>query len=293
MNFFDTIKFFWNNHIRRKLTSTLMLFVVVGLCLISLVYQYFSRSDSVSLAAIAGAVVVPFQKGVNAAGGFLFRAEEKHNDLESARKQIEELEKENEKLKMEADLNRGLVRENEELRSLVRAKERLSEYDMITCSVIGAEASGVFRRFTIDRGSIDGLKVNMNVINGDGLIGYISQVGLNFSVVTCILEDGINVSAMTKNGHDNCIVTGSMELAASGEMVIENALSSVDLDKDSTLVTSFISDKYLPGLLIGYVTENTLNPGKLTRSGKVRCSVDFSHIHEVMVIRTMKEKAEE
>ncbi|MBQ1377460.1 MAG: rod shape-determining protein MreC, partial [Lachnospiraceae bacterium] len=101
------------------------------------------------------------------------------------------------------------------------------------------------------------------------------------------------VSAMTKNGHDNCIVTGSMELAASGEMVIENALSSVDLDKDSTLVTSFISDKYLPGLLIGYVTENTLNPGKLTRSGKVRCSVDFSHIHEVMVIRTMKEKAEE
>ena len=293
MNIFDSIKYFWNTHIKGRLSATAALVIVVSLCLISLGYQYFRREDSLSISAIAGAVVVPFQEGVNSVGSFLFSKESQRLDLESARKRIEELEQENTLLKIEQEKNKDLVSENENLRSLLRAKERLSGYSMIEATVIGSENVNVFRRFTINRGSTDGIKVNMNVINGEGLIGFVSGVGLNYAVVTCITEEGVNVSAMTRNSQKNCIVTGSLELLDQGLLKLENALASVDFDSDSTLVTSDISDKYLPGLLIGYVVENNVDAGNLTRSGKVRCAVDFSDIREVLVITDMKEGTED
>lgn len=293
MTFFDSLKTFWNNHIRSRLNSRAALFAVVVLCILSLLLQYFRRDDAVSIATIAGAVVVPFQEGINAVGGFVFDTEQKRKDLNSAKERIEELEKENESLKLQNELNGQLVKENEDLRRLLRAKDRIKDYEILEASVIGADGTGILKRFTIDRGSLDGIKKDMNVINGEGLVGYVSQVGLNYAIVTCIIEDGINVSAMTKNNRKNCIVTGSLELMEKGELNLENALSSIDFDTDSTLVTSDISDRYLPGLLIGYVTEHQIDPGELTISGKVKTAVDFSDIREVLVITTMKEKPED
>ena len=72
-------------------------------------------------------------------------------------------------------------------------------------------------------------------------------------------------------------------------MLFANALSSIDFSKDSTLVTSFISDRYLPGLLIGYTESVTPNEDGLTQNGLVRTAVDFTNLHEVMIIKTLRE----
>ena len=267
--------------------------MVIALCVASLIYQYFSREDAYPVSSLAFSAIVPFQQGVNSIGGFLFDRETARMELSEAKQRIEELEEENRLLKIREDRNQDLIRENEDLRALVRAKERLSDYEMLEASVIGSENADIFRRFTIDRGTLDGIAVNMNVINGDGLIGYISQAGLNYSVVTCITEDDISVSAMTRNGKKHCIVTGDLELSREGMLKMENAPVTVDLGTDQTLVTSNISDKYLPGLLIGYVTEYEKDLGELTQSGKVRCAVDFTDIREVLVITSQKEKKED
>ena len=158
MTFFDSLKTFWNNHIRSRLNSRAALFAVVVLCILSLLLQYFRRDDAVSIATIAGAVVVPFQEGINAVGGFVFDTEQKRKDLNSAKERIEELEKENESLKLQNELNGQLVKENEDLRRLLRAKDRIKDYEILEASVIGADGTGILKRFTIDRGSLDGIK---------------------------------------------------------------------------------------------------------------------------------------
>ncbi len=293
MNIFDSIKYFFNTHVKNRLRSTAVLFVVIALCVASLIYQYFSREDAYPVSSLAFSAIVPFQQGVNSIGGFLFDRETARMELSEAKQRIEELEEENRLLKIREDRNQDLIRENEDLRALLRAKERLSSYEMLEASVIGSENSDIFRRFTIDRGTMDGIAVNMNVINGDGLIGYISQVGLNYAVVTCITEDDISVSAMTKNEKKHCVVTGDLELSREGMLKMENAPVSVDFRSDSTLVTSNISDRYFPGLLIGYVAEYEKDMGELTQSGTVRCAVDFSDIREVLVITSQKEKKED
>lgn len=293
MNIFDSIKFFWNTHIRNRLRSGVVLIIVVILSAASLLFQYFRREDAFPVSSIAMSFVVPFQQGVNSIGGFLFDRETRRLEIEDAKEQIAALEKENERLKIDAERNKDLLRENEDLRALLRAKERLSSYDMIEASVIGSENADVFRRFTIDRGSLDGIETDMNVINQEGLIGYVSSVGLNYAVVTCIIEDGISVSAMTRNERKNLIVTGDLALQKNGMLKLENALSSIDFKQDSTLVTSAISEKFIPGLLIGYVTESTPDDGNLTVSGLVKCAVDFSDIREVLVITNKKQQKED
>lgn len=293
MSIFSSIGKFFKVHIFDRFTAKVCLILVTGLCVVSLLYHYFMREDAVSVMTVVGAVVVPFQEGANKVGGILFKKEEERLNLVEARERIAELES------MNADLNRklddadSLFVENEELRSLLYAKERLSDYEMLEAEVIGNDGINCFERFTINRGSMDGIKVDMNVINNDGLIGVVTQVGLNYAIVTSIIEDGMNVSAMTKNGHENCIVTGDLKKSGQSTLLLKNALTDVDLSHDGTLVTSYISDKYLPNLLIGYAENVTVNNGSLTQSGTVKTAVDFSRVSYVLVITTMREELQE
>ena len=276
--------------IKSHLTSRVALIVVCVLCVASLLYNYWSREDSVKPAQIAGAVIIPFQEGLNEIGSFLFRSEEDRISLSEARQRIDDLEKANAQLKREnSDLNE-LALENERLRRLLDMKERLSGYEMTEASVIGNDGSNMFVRFTLNKGMMDGIQVNMNVINDRGLVGIITAVGPNYSICTAIIEDGTNVSAMTKNGHLNLIVSGDMSTRGLSEMRFQSALRSIDFSEDSTLVTSFSSDRYLPGLLIGYTENVTLKEEELTQRGLVRTAVDFTNIHEVLIIKTLREE---
>jgi len=54
------------------------------------------------------------------------------------------------------------------------------------------------------------------------------------------------------------------------------------------IVTSHISDKYLQGILIGYISEITVDSNNLTRSGYITPVVDFKNLQEVLVITTTK-----
>ena len=54
-------------------------------------------------------------------------------------------------------------------------------------------------------------------------------------------------------------------------------------------MTSHISDKYLQGITIGVVSDIEVDSNNLTRSGYLTPVVDFKHLHEVLVITTLKE----
>ena len=55
------------------------------------------------------------------------------------------------------------------------------------------------------------------------------------------------------------------------------------------VVTSNISEKYLPGILIGYVCELNNDANNLTKSGQITPVVDFKHLQEVLVILELKD----
>ena len=140
-----------------------------------------------------------------------------------------------------------------------------------------------------DKGSLDGIEVDMNVIAGSGLVGRINAVGDDWARVQAIIADNAAVSGMVLSSSDNLIVSGSLELYNNGKISWSKLVDPANrVSVGDKIVTSNISDKYLPGILIGYISSVELDANNLTKSGEMIPAVDFEHLGEVLVIRTMK-----
>ena len=177
------------------------------------------------------------------------------------------------------------------MRELYDLDQNYADYKTTGAHVIAKGTSNWFNTFTIDKGSKDGIKADMNVIAGSGLVGIVTDVGKNYAVVRSIIDDNSNVSGMMLSTNDNCIVSGNLKSMTESNMILFSNLEDVDhkVSTGESVITSNISDKYLPGLLIGYVTEVTDDNNNLTKSGKITPVVDFKHLQDVLVITQLKE----
>lgn len=276
------------------LPSKYLLFILTIVCLLLVVLTFNTTIFSGPLGSIAGYVVVPFQDGLSQIGSWL-------NDRKEELVEIRDLLEENENLKQQIDELTmeitGLQQDKYELnnlRELYQLDSQYDEYDKIGARIIARDAGNWYSSFVIDKGYEDGIAENMNVMAGSGLVGIVVDVGPNWAKVTSIIADNVNVSGKVLSTSDDLMVSGNLELMKDGVIsfiqLIDEENKVVEGDK---IVTSTISDKYLPGILIGYINHISEDPNNLTKSGWVTPAVDFEHLEEVLVITQLKQTIEE
>ncbi len=246
-----------------------------------------------TLAEISSYVTIPFQRGISETGTYLSNRSDELVQIRDLIQQNKELQQQIDELTIE---NNNLTQEKYELnnlRSLYKLDQEYSDYQKTGAKVIGKNSGNWFQSFTIDKGTKDGIQLNMNVMAGSGLVGIVTEVGYNWSRVTSIIDDSSNVSGMTLSTGDNMIVSGNLELMSQNKISFSKLIDSNDQVKEGDkVVTSNISDKYLPGLLIGYITSIESDSNNLTHSGTITPAVDFEHMDEVLVILDLKQQTE-
>ena len=90
---------------------------------------------------------------------------------------------------------------------------------------------------------------------------------------------------------DNLVVQGSLQLMEDGVIGFGQLNDSQNrVEVGDKVVTSNISDKYLPSILIGYISEIDQDANNITKSGKITPAVDFEHLEEVLVILKTKQQ---
>ena len=267
-------------------------YILLGLsifCVLMMVLSSFSDKVGGPFKTVANVTVIPLQQGMNQIGGWM-------GDMKDNFSTMKQLKSENKKLREQVD---ALTTENnylqekryefERLQELYKLDQNYAEYEKTAAHVIGKDAGNWFGTFTIDKGSKDGIEVNMNVLAGSGLVGIVTDVGPTWAKVRSIIDDSSNISAMAISTSDTCIVSGDMALMGTGQIAfsqMENNDNVVAVGDQ--IVTSYISDKYLQGILIGSVSEVNVDSNNLTRSGYITPAVDFKNIQEVLVITTTK-----
>lgn len=275
---------------RFTIPSKYLLFILTVLCTVMMLLTFSTDIFNKPLNTVAGYVIVPFQRGISSVGGWLStRAEELV--------QIRSLLEENEALKQQVDAltveNTQLQQEKYELSSLqqlFKMDAQYEGYEKVGARIIARDSGNWYHSFTIDRGSDDGLAVDMNVIADGGLVGRVIAVGPNWAKVTSIISDNSNVSGKVLATGDNLIVSGDLELMQQGNISFSQLLDSAGVVvSGDKVVTSHISDKYLPNILIGYISDIMLDSNKLTKSGTLTPAVDFEHLEEVLVILDQKQ----
>ena len=274
---------------RFTLPGKYLLLILSFICILLMVLTYGTNAFDVPVNSVAGVILVPFEKGISRAGEWLRNRED---ELASVRSLLEENERLRERIDQLTEENTILTQERYELidmQNLLELSETYYSYNKVGARVIAKDPGNWYDSFIIDKGTDDGLALDMNVIAGGGLIGRITRIGPNWARVTSIISDGVNVSGQVVSSDLTLIVTGDLELTETRQLRFSQLSDPDDtVIKGDKVVTSNISDKYLPGLLIGYIDTVTNDANNLTRSGTLTCASDFDHLETVLVITDMK-----
>lgn len=269
-------------------TSRYILIALTAICLIFISTSFFTDKLVAPLRDAVSMVVVPLQKGMNNLGLWTY---DKYTTLQ----EISVVLDENKELKSKVD---DLTEENNQLRQDTYELSRLRElyeldekypgYTKVGARIIEVTTNNWSKAFKVDKGSDDGIKKDMNVIAGGGLVGIVADVGKNYSIIKTVVEDNNSVSGMLIDTNDTCIVEGDIELSDSGLIKLTHFKSDITVRDGDKIVTSNISDKYLQGILIGYAKDVEPDSNNLTQSGYLVPAVDFNNLQEVLIITEMK-----
>ena len=272
------------------MTSKYILIVLTAVCLIFISTSFFTDRLVAALRSAISMVVVPLQKGMNNLGLWTY---DKYTTLQEIsvvldenkelRSKVDDLTEENNQLRQDTyELSR--------LRELYQLDEKYTGYTKVGARIIEVTADNWSKAFKVDKGSDDGIQKDMNVIAGGGLVGIVTEVGKNYSIIKTIIEDNNSVSGMLIDTNETCIVEGDIEQSDSGFVKLTHFKSDITVRDGDKVVTSNISDKYLQGILIGYAKDVTPDSNNLTQSGYLVPAVDFNNLQEVLIITEMKKQ---
>lgn len=277
-----------------SIPSKYLLLILTCICVALMAVTFFTDYSASPLNKLVGYVVVPFQNGVSRIGTWISVRMDELGELrvvleenQELKKQIDELTAQNTQLQQDKyELNN--------LRELYKLDEQYSGYDKVGARIIARDSGNWFHAFTIDKGTDDGLAIDMNVIAGGGLVGRVVDIGPNWAKVNAVINDDSNVSGMVLASSDILMVTGSLRLMEEGVIGFGQLIDSRQkVEVGDKVVTSNISDKYLPNILIGYISEINQDSNNITKSGKITPAVDFEHLDEVLVILEAKQQIED
>lgn len=273
-------------------SSKYWLLILSILCVILMGLSLVTDSVSGPLRTIANYTIVPMQKGINTIGMWMNDFTQNFETLQEVRNENKALQEKVDELTVTNNLLQQEKYELERLRELYKLDQKYGEYEKVGAHVTANDSGNWFSSFVIDKGEKDGIAVDMNVMAGTGLVGIVTEVGPNWARVRSIIDDASHVSALILSTSDKCIVDGDLTLMQEGKIRFEQLPNNDSvIEVGEQVVTSHISSKYLPGILIGYISDIQVDSNNLTRSGYITPAVDFQHMQEVLVITSTKEQA--
>lgn len=275
---------------KRRFTPSIkvILALCTVFCFIMIIISFKFQNSINPVKTYAGNIIQPMQSGINSVGTSIYE----FFDLFKTKKSILA---ENKKLKETIDEikseNVSLIEDRNELsslRELYKLDQGYKQYPKVAARVVSHDDSNWYNEFTIDKGSDDGLSKNMNVIAGNGLVGIITEVGKSYSKVRSIIDDNSYVSGVFVRTSDMCDVKGNLSTVKDGYIDVERISIDSEIEEGYEIVTSYQSDRYLQGILIGYVSDIKPDANNMTMTAKVIPVVDFSRLETVLVITEVK-----
>ena len=165
----------------------------------------------------------------------------------------------------------NLKEEIEELKKLSNIKLTLTDYNYINATIIERNREYWFNSLTINKGESDGIKVDMAVIDSDGLIGRISSVTRNTSTVKLITTNDINnkISAVIKN--DDKKIYGIINGYDNDNNLLHMIITKYEnIEKDSLVLTTGMGGVFPSGIMIGKVVDIIKKEDNVTNIVRVR-----------------------
>lgn len=252
--------------------------LAVVLALIPAVLAAFGRVDVVrsGLATVAKPFSYCGNKVAEAFDGFV----SVFADYDKLQKENEELRATVESMENQLADDEVLREENEWLREFLDLSTKNPDFSFADADIISFEAGNYSTVLTLNKGTVHGIKKNMPVITSRGVIGYVSEVGLDWCRVTEIIESTSKVSVYTDRTGVIGAVEGDAVLRAEGKCLM-SCSPDADIKPGDRVYTSGTGEIYPDGLLVGKITSVDADETTRRLIATVEPSVDFKDIHNL------------
>ena len=263
-------------------------FFIICLCValvLTIVPSVFSIMGYRSLAKnIVGTLTMPVRWVATTIGNAFEGWGKYFGSIKTLDERNQALIDENAALKEQLQNAELLEKENERLRDYLDMKNKYPSFKMEEGMIISHSSGNYITNFTLNRGTLHGIQPNMPVVTKDGIVGYVVEVGLNWCMVSTLIETATSVGAYIPRSEVVGIVSGDYSMRHEGTCKIGYIDAAADVQVGDTVYSSGTGSVYPADLKIGTVTSIEVDEYNRTLVATVTPAVDFSSLKWVMVI---------
>ena len=180
-----------------------------------------------------------------------------------------------------------LAKENKQLKAELKLKNSLTDYSTVSAAVMSRTPSSWQQQLVINKGQTSGIKKNMPVLSGGGMIGRVAEVNKTNSKVELLSDtsESSNRFSIVINGTDgksvNGIITGYN--ARTNELIMGQVTSTAKIKKGAKVVTNGMGGITPKGLYVGKVSRIGKDDYGLAKKVYIKPATNFNEINIVTV----------
>lgn len=268
-------------------------YIILGICLVVAILlfitvkktqensklNFFEKAIKDSGVLVGRVVYAPF--------GFVKDKVHEHNEKNKVYKKYKKIQDKVSKTNLYIAEIRELQDEITALKEQLKLDGTMSEYTYIHANVTSRNINSWYNTLTINKGSKKGIKVGQAVVVNQGLIGKVIKVSNFTSTIKLLTTDELSNKISVKVKLKDKSVYGL--LSKYDEKcecyLVEGISDSDEIEKNSEVVTTGLSESFPAGILIGNVTKVVMDEYDLTKVVQVKPSVDFDDITLVAVLK--------
>jgi len=254
-----------------------VIFAVVG-------WNFRSASILVPVDSIFTDLSGYFQRGISNPVHWINNVWDSYLNLRGVKQENRALKYELARLRQEVVRYREALIENEQLRGLLRIRDKVEGRSLVA-SIVGMDIDPWVSTVTVDKGRADGVRRNMVVLAAEGVAGRVIKSGLHFSRVMLISDYNSAVGAMIQSNRTRGILKGN----GKGKCTLEYVEKGLDVEVGDQVITSGTDGIFPKGLVLGRVS-SVKNAGESTlfQAIEVEPAVDLHGLEKVLIVITDK-----
>jgi len=225
--------------------------------------------------------VSPFERAGSYGFGWFRDVWRNYFALRSAKKDREDLRRENDALKLRIAQLEGKAAETDRLAALLHFRQLQSDVPMVAARVIGGSAVPASLTIEIDRGEKDGIRQSMGVITPDGVVGKVSEAYAHTSQVLLLTDQRSGVGAMLADSRIQSPVGGVGEPLITMKYVPNDD----DVSVGERVITSGMDRIFPRDLPVGTITE--IRAGVPFKQIRIKPAANLEKLEEVLVLLTL------
>lgn len=269
------------NFFKNKLTKII---IILSLIFIGIIVYTFNKEKKTFIESTLGNSLNPFQSFIYSGTNKVKETLDIILNFSEVKKENSELRIHTQELENKLSAYADLKDENDRLRNILNFTEERDNYNYIGCDIIHYSGGSFLDGYVVNKGENYNIKKGMIVISDQGLVGQVTSVADNWSIVQCILNENIAVSVMDESTRDNGYLTGyknnkNEKLAQIYEIPLDSQIKEGDV-----ILTSGVGLIYPKEIRVGEVISINEDNVKLMKNVIVKPYVDFNKLEELFIV---------